>query len=74
MAKGRQCDAAYASLVSSNVSKARQRLATAEQRQRFLPFVWAGTVAAGSLALGANFFQLHGAIGGAQLSFLLDKG
>jgi hypothetical protein len=74
IAKYRECDLAYTALVGRQVGQAQNGLAKARQRVHSLPWLKAGCVAAACVAIGAQFFQMYGAISGALLGFFVGQG
>jgi hypothetical protein len=74
IAKRRECDLAYTALVGRQLAQTQNGLAKAQQRMHSLPWLGAGCVAAACVAIGAQFFHLYGAIGGALLGFFVGQG
>lgn len=74
IAKRRECDNASEVLVKSNLHRTRLELSKAQHRSQRLPWLYAGFVAAFCVVVGAFFFQLYGAIGGALVGFFAGQG
>jgi hypothetical protein len=74
IAKRRQCDSVEAAYWQREVATARQNLEDKERRVHSLPWGWAGSLAVLCVAIGAYFFQIYGAIGGALMGFFLAQG
>lgn len=74
IAKRRECDSAYEAFLKSNLHRMKVELAKAQHRSQRLPWFLAGLAAAFCVAIGASFFQLYGAIGGALVGFFVGQG
>ena len=74
IAKCRECERFGEATIQGQVSRAHQALTKAQQRASSLPWLWAGILAALFVAIGARYFQLYGAIGGALVGFFADQG
>jgi hypothetical protein len=74
IAKHRECDRALEIKWQSDIQAARQKLAIAQRRATSLPWLGAGSLAVLCVAIGAYFFQVYGAIGGALMGFFLGHG
>lgn len=74
--KRREFDRERKAHLQGELAKTRQALTEAEKQERALPWLQfrAGCVAALFVAVGAYFFQLYGAIGGALIGFFAAQG
>jgi hypothetical protein len=61
-------------VLQDQLSRARAAVAGAQQRANSLPWLWAGTVAAVCVAIGAGIFAIYGAIAGALVGFFAGQG
>src|SRR5450631_1734756 len=72
--KRRECDRAHKGHLQVELAKTRQKLTDAQKQAQTLPWLRAGCLAAVFVAIGAYFFQLYGAIGGALIGFFAAQG
>jgi hypothetical protein len=74
IAKRRLLDSLCEAYWKKEAATARQNLADKQRAAGSLSWAWAGVIAVLCVAVGAYFFQIYGAIGGALMGFFLAQG